>query len=438
MFAGYDADNFYIGVKVQDDNFFSDSADEQSKNGSTWHDDAVEIFIDGDNSNLDTRDTSGNNPNVVGTGGQFVITVNNAYREQEAGNPGYGEDEAWYALVTTGDGGYDAEFRISMDTIGNPNPGEVIGFTVGVNDDNDGGVRERQILWVGIPHTEATYGNLLLEGKTYTALKKAAPVIDGVIHTAEYAGAERTYVNPHNGIYDITVGDDSWDSSDQSFFAWVTHDYEAVYVAVDVTDPNVVTDSADAGTEDGQTWQDDSVEIFFDADDSNDAGRGTKGFEGQYVLTANGAWRDKEANNPKFGKAGDWFAATKRTGKGYQVEFKIKKSALSNPADGASLGFNIAINDDDGENGSRKAQLNWSGRAHSEFTYGRLILEEGEGGGPPPSISARLNDNGTVTLTFDGKLQTAPTVNGPWQDANATSPQIVPANQAAQFGRAVR
>ncbi|HIM68785.1 MAG TPA: hypothetical protein EYM45_09515, partial [Verrucomicrobia bacterium] len=187
-----------------------------------------------------------------------------------------------------------------------------------------------------------------------------------------------------------------------------------------------------------QTWQDDSVEIFFDADDSNDAGRGTKGFEGQYVLTANGAWRDKEANNPKFGKAGDWLAATKRTGKGYQVEFKIKKSALSNPADGASLGFNIAINDDDGENGSRKAQLNWSGRAHSEFTYGRLILEEGEGGGPPPSISARLNDNGTVTLTFDGKLQTAPTVNGPWQDANATSPQIVPANQAAQFGRAVR
>jgi hypothetical protein len=438
VFAGYDADNFYIGVKVQDDNFFGDSAEEESQNGNTWHDDAVEIFIDGDNSNLDTRDTSGNNPDVVGTGGQFVITVNNAYREQEAGNPGYGEDEAWYALVTTGDGGYDAEFRISMDTIGNPNPGEVIGFTVGVNDDNDGGVRERQILWVGIPHTEATYGNLLLEGKTYTALKKAAPVIDGVIHTAEYAGAERTYVNPHNGIYDITVGDDSWDSSDQSFFAWVTHDYEAVYVAVDVTDPNVVTDSADAGTEDGQTWQDDSVEIFFDADDSNDAGRGTKGFEGQYVLTANGAWRDKEANNPKFGKAGDWFAATKRTGKGYQVEFKIKKSALSNPADGASLGFNIAINDDDGENGSRKAQLNWSGRAHSEFTYGRLILEEGEGGGPPPSISARLNDNGTVTLTFDGKLQTAPTVNGPWQDANATSPQIVPANQAAQFGRAVR
>jgi len=438
VFAGYDTDNFYIGVRVQDDNFFGDSAEEESRNGSTWHDDAVEIFIDGDNSNLDTRDTSGTNPEVVGTGGQYVISVNNAYREKEAGDPGYGEEEAWYARVATYDGGYDAEFRISMETIGDPEPGQVIGFTVGVNDDNDGGPRERQILWVGIPHTEATYGNLLLGGKTYSAPKKAAPKIDGIINTDEYAEAERAYVTPQNGIYDITAGDDSWDSSDQSYFAWVTHDYEAVYVAVDVTDPNVVNDSAGAGTEDGQTWQDDSVEIFFDADDSNDAGRGTAGFEGQYVFTANGARRDNEANNPAFGKSGDWFAASTRTGKGYQVEFKINKSALSNPADGAALGFNIAVNDDDGKNGSRKSQLNWSGRAHSEFTYGRLVLEEGEGGGPPPSISARLNDNGTVTVTFDGKLQTAPTVNGPWQDVSGASPLVLPADQAKRFARSVR
>jgi hypothetical protein len=155
-------------------------------------------------------------------------------------------------------------------------------------------------------------------------------------------------------------------------------------------------------------------------------------------LSANGAWRDNEANNPTFGKEGDWFAATSTTSKGYQVEFKIKKSALSNPADGASLGFNIAINDDDGQNGSRKAQLNWSGRAHSEFTYGRLILEEGEKGGPPPAISARLNNDSTVTITFDGKLQSAPTVNGPWQDVNGTSPLTIPADQAQQYGRAVR
>ena len=43
-------------------------------------------------------------------------------------------------------------------------------------------------------------------------------------------------------------------------------------MAVDVRDDKIVTDSAEAGSEDGQTWVDDSVEIFFDVDDSNDAG----------------------------------------------------------------------------------------------------------------------------------------------------------------------
>jgi len=49
------------------------------------------------------------------------------------------------------------------------------------------------------------------------------------------------------------------------------------------------------------------------------------------------------------------------------------------------------------------------------------------------------NGDGTVTVTFEGTLQAANSVNGPWADVEgATSPQIVPANQAMQFGRAVR
>jgi len=67
-----------------------------------------------------------------------------------------------------------------------------------------------------------------------------------------------------------------------------------------------------------------------------------------------------------------------------------------------------------------------------------LILEEGEGGGPPPVISAKINNDGTVTITFEGKLQSASTVNGPWQNVDGTSPLTIPADQAAQFGRAMR
>ena len=56
-----------------------------------------------------------------------------------------------------------------------------------------------------------------------------------------------------------------------------------------------------------------------------------------------------------------------------------------------------------------------------------------------PALSIVNNGDGTVTVTFEGKLQAAATVNGPWADVEgAVSPQIVPVNQAMQFGRAVK
>src|SRR5262245_37912582 len=186
VYVGYDSENLYVAVRVSDSLLFDDSAEAGSANGTTWLDDSVEVFVDGDNSNFETRDTSGTNPEVVTTGGQYVITVNNAYREAEAGNPGYGETQAWFAKTSRTDTGYEAEFRISLSAIGNPKPGELIGFTVAVNDDDDGGGGERQVIWVGMPHTEASYGNLLLGGRSYTAPKSAAPVIDGTINASEY------------------------------------------------------------------------------------------------------------------------------------------------------------------------------------------------------------------------------------------------------------
>jgi hypothetical protein len=186
-----------------------------------------------------------------------------------------------------------------------------------------------------------------------------------------------------------------------------------------VTDDLVVNDTAPAGSEDMTTWEDDSVEILFDANHSHDTGRGTGRFEGQYVFTANGAWRDNEANNPAFGKDNDWFAATSKTSKGYQVEFKVKKSALFNPQDGAAMGFHIALNDDDGS--GRKAQLGWSGRAHSEFTYGHLTLSAPVGGGGKPSISGIKVNGNNLEVSF-----TTPSPSGTrvvQQASNIASPQ---------------
>ena len=56
-----------------------------------------------------------------------------------------------------------------------------------------------------------------------------------------------------------------------------------------------------------------------------------------------------------------------------------------------------------------------------------------------PALSIVNNGDGSVTVTFEGKLQGASTVNGPWADVEgAVSPQIIPASEAMQFGRAVK
>jgi len=55
-----------------------------------------------------------------------------------------------------------------------------------------------------------------------------------------------------------------------------------------------------------------------------------------------------------------------------------------------------------------------------------------------PALSVVNNGDGTVTVTFEGKLEAAASVNGPWQDSGLTSPATIPADQAQQYGRAVR
>ncbi len=119
IYAGFDSNYLYIAVQVRDSVIQTDSAEADSANRNTWEDDSVEVFVDGKNAN-DPTWAAGQ------IGGQFVITANNAYREAEAGNPGYGTNAAWYARTAPlADGtGYDAEFRISLALLGNRKPGD--------------------------------------------------------------------------------------------------------------------------------------------------------------------------------------------------------------------------------------------------------------------------------------------------------------------------
>jgi hypothetical protein len=56
----------------------------------------------------------------------------------------------------------------------------------------------------------------------------------------------------------------------------------------------------------------------------------------------------------------------------------------------------------------------------------------------PPALSISRNANGTVTVTFEGKLQTADGVNDAWQVVATESPLVLPIEKTSAFFRAVR
>jgi hypothetical protein len=92
--------------------------------------------------------------------------------------------------------------------------------------------------------------------------------------------------------------------------------------------------------------------------------------------------------------------------------------------------------------GANSAVVTWDHQGHNNWWWAiDNIMVTADGGGEvtAPTISIVNNGDGTATVTFEGKLQAAAAVNGPWADVEgAVSPQIIPADQAMQFGRAVK
>ena len=56
----------------------------------------------------------------------------------------------------------------------------------------------------------------------------------------------------------------------------------------------------------------------------------------------------------------------------------------------------------------------------------------------PPALEIMRNTDGTVTVTFEGTLQVAPSAIGPWKDMVGESSITLEPNEEIQFGRAVR
>jgi len=187
------------------------------------------------------------------------------------------------------------------------------------------------------------------------------PMIDGVLDKGEYEDAmylRVTFNDPTSppGLVPEWLPS-PYNRVDLSYEVYAVYDEEYLYIAVDVRDDFVIDDGPNYW---GRfPWFDDDVEIFVDGDQvSNDIAEEKSGKEGfQLLMDAGGdAWATPGAEN--INAVIDWNAMTGPRPKGYLVEFRISLASIDTedggdevpPGPGDSIGFNIAVGDDD--NGS--------------------------------------------------------------------------------------
>lgn len=127
--ALWDYNFLYVGVQVSDNLLKSDSSD-------PWHDDSVEIFVDGDNrksTHYDSHDI------------EYIMAYQNHGIRITVDRP---TNAVWGTNVING--GYVAEIAIpwsDLDII--PAPNTSVGLDIGINDDDDGADRDSHMMWSG-------------------------------------------------------------------------------------------------------------------------------------------------------------------------------------------------------------------------------------------------------------------------------------------------
>ncbi len=374
--ARWDESHLYFAFDVRDDKLIVDSS-------ALWKDDSVEIGLDGENDNNAFSDSGGDHQYTIRFDGEA------ADRTLPIDDPGV----QW--AVQRSDIGYRVEVAIPLSELGvnGLTSGQVLGVDFGLNDDDDGGERDSQLVWASwSTYSDATsFGDLVLVGAppTPTATPTVAntPIPTTTPIPTSTPGAPKT-IEAIRGNATIDGVLDEWSNApltldtgsasrinrpeaifgppDSSARIWARWDDAHIYFAFDVRDEQIVVDSAGL-------WKDDSIEIGVDGENDNDAFSNTRG-DHQFTVRFDGEAADRTLtiSNPDV----RW--AVKPNDHGYQVEIAIPLSALGigELRPGLVIGIDFAINDDD-NGGERDSQLVWaSWSTYSDASsFGDLILK---------------------------------------------------------------
>lgn len=318
----------YLLVDTVDDSFDSD--------------DAVEVFIDGNNGKTETYESND--------------------RSHELRRSGQGASAGVeYEAVSTS-AGYRIEAMLPLPEAAADHE---IGFDLRFR--NYGGSTDTQISWndtTGQQHTDTSkLGTLTLgEGHRITEAVKGTPTIDGVQDVA-WANAKEITTDR------FVAGTEG--STAKVRTMW---DEERLYVWASVTDSLLTKRSAN-------TYEQDSIELFVDS--NNGKTDAYESDDGQYRINY-----DNEASFNPASLEGTMISATRITSDGYVVEAAIDwRGAEVEP--GTIIGFDVQANNDEDDNGTRDSVAVWNDETGQSYrstaSYGLLQLsgsnEEGGGDG---------------------------------------------------------
>ena len=339
----WDTTYLYVGMKVMDDTLYNDST-------YVHEDDSVEIYIDGNHNHGTTYDNYDR---------QFVKGWNDSTLVEQHGKT-TGVLHGWAPIS----GGYSIELAIPWSNLGiTPTAGMTLGFSVGYNDDDNGGDRDGQAIWRG---TADNWMNT-------SALGDIVLGADPNIITVPYTSTNLTVDgNVSEGAWDIAtdVSKTVIGTTNNTTRFGVLWDTTYLYVGMEVLDDNLYNDST-------YVHEDDSVEVYIDGDHNH--GTIYDNYDRQFVK----GWNDSalvEQHGKTTGVLHGWAPIPG----GYSIELAIPWSNLGiTPTAGMAIGFSLGYNDDDNGAG-RDGQAVWIGTANNYLdtsAFGGIIL----GAASPPT-----------------------------------------------------
>jgi len=124
----WDGLNLYVLVQVTDDSIYHDSA-------AFYLDDSTELYLDGGHERASSYDSNDF---------QLAVDTNND-------NGGIRSDQlSFQHAVTSSTNSYTVEYAVPFSAlVAAPVDGTVMGFDIGVNDDDNGGAEDSQLMWNG-------------------------------------------------------------------------------------------------------------------------------------------------------------------------------------------------------------------------------------------------------------------------------------------------